>query len=1207
MSDHRINTEFDGLPRRYEISRPLGEGGQRSVVLASDRETGREVAVASISIHGDRRSLLQQLDEARAISRLGERHHIVVIEDVIEGAERIFVISPYFAGGDLAARLARRAAGTLPVSEALEIAIHVCIGLEHAHAHRVTHCDVKPENILLDEAGNAFLGDFGLAYAATEASDALGERAGTPAYGAPEQLSEGRAHPAGDLYSLGCVLYETVTGRLPFTAETASDTLRLHMDSRPVPPAERSPEIPRALSDLILKLLEKNPRDRPQSARDVRAACEGILDAGAAGPASSAGEATPLIGRQEELGRLFEGLSQASDGKPVVALVRGEAGIGKSRLIHELAAMADGEGWQVLLGHGTPDAPLPFRTFVEALLPMSGRLAELDSDQAEQMRQLLYLGSAGIDPEMLTGREAHHHRLFGAVLAALVAFGRNRPLLVALDDIQWADSASLDLVEHLVRSLSGAGNGRGAALMLVLGSRPAVSDEPSGRTINRILREHDPLRIELEEFDEGRTFELISALAVAPPSGRILRHIYELTRGNPLFVREIAMDWPRGDADPTSSDGSAVDDVVTLLPSSIKAAVSARVGMFPVACRDWLSLSAVLGIRFELRMLRRLTGNGQDSVLDDLAPAVAHGLVAIEGRTARFSHPVIRQVVYESLDLEDRRALHIRVANDLEARGVAASATMEIEIAHHLLRAGPLAEPKRLVRHASAAADVALDRYAWHEAADLLDAAISAWQLSDDEADDLELTLAELHRKAGLAHFRRYESDSCLEHYDEAARLFRRSGDIAGLAHTLNDRARAAVWLGLIPYGDPVDVKSLEVALDELDPSDRGLRALITGTLAESYWAARQTTKAEQLARRALGLASEVEDHRLCAESCINLGLTLFGSFRAKEALSTWRVGAAHARKADDLFAEERCLQRVILAQFACGRFEEAKATAEDVQCMIHTLEVPGEASVLSSSQLAIAAVRGDYADAERHGEAALDQIRRAKYPWSAIMTVPTLVYSRAMRGSISEAFDTVKLLSEPGLMFEDPAFFEPLARDMNQLVAILAGEPVVHDTESALPRVEPDEGATHDLVQLADACTRVELADASQRPELAGNAHEILSAAHAHGVYFTAGWPSFVVRLLGVLELVEGRPDAAASVLEEALRIARDGGARPEEGRSAFDLARALSLRNADGDRRRAEDVLNDAMHLLSAHCPDSILGRAERLLAYLETENRN
>jgi formylglycine-generating enzyme required for sulfatase activity/dienelactone hydrolase len=253
------------LAGRYTVDRELGRGGMATVYLGHDPKHDRPVAIKVLDPHiaaalGTERFL----QEIRIAARL-THPHILPLHDSGEAQGLLFYVMPFVDGESLRSRLARER--RLPVDEAVRIAREVADALSYAHAHHVVHRDIKPENILL-EAGHAVVADFGIARAIGAAGGqtltATGIAVGTPAYMSPEQAAAGGAEVDGrsDLYSLGCVLYEMITGEPPFRGPTAAAVVHQHL-AAPVPSLERShPSIPAHVSSALIRALAKDPAAR---------------------------------------------------------------------------------------------------------------------------------------------------------------------------------------------------------------------------------------------------------------------------------------------------------------------------------------------------------------------------------------------------------------------------------------------------------------------------------------------------------------------------------------------------------------------------------------------------------------------------------------------------------------------------------------------------------------------------------------------------------------------------------------------------------------------------------------------------------------------------------------------------------------------------------------------------------------------------------
>jgi serine/threonine protein kinase len=248
---------------RYELRRRIARGGMAEVYLGYDRRVRRRVAVKVL--YGSDEPFVRRFErEAEAVGTLSH-DHILPLYDFGEQRPWYYLVMPYVEGGTLRDYLLKRT--SLPLQEAGSFLEQIAEALQYAHDHGVVHRDVKPSNILLRPDGHAYLGDFGLAKAkmGADAVTHSGTMVGTPEYMAPEQ-SNGIHDYRSDIYSLGIILYQMLTGRVPFTADSPVAISLKHMQANPTPPRELNSAIPQAVEDVILKALAKKPDERYQQA-----------------------------------------------------------------------------------------------------------------------------------------------------------------------------------------------------------------------------------------------------------------------------------------------------------------------------------------------------------------------------------------------------------------------------------------------------------------------------------------------------------------------------------------------------------------------------------------------------------------------------------------------------------------------------------------------------------------------------------------------------------------------------------------------------------------------------------------------------------------------------------------------------------------------------------------------------------------------------
>ena len=263
---------------RYQVKRFLGEGGKKKVYLAHDTILAREVAFALIKSDGlDETSRTRITREAQAMGRLGSHSHIVTVFDLGEENGQPYMVTELMGGGDVEGVIETAEDHRLPLEQAIKIAQETCRGMEFAHSRGIVHRDLKPGNVWLTEDGIAKIGDFGLAVALDRSRlTTEGMMVGTVSYMPPEQAMGGEVTPRSDLYSLGAMLYEMVTGRPPFLGDNSVAIIGQHINTPPVAPIWHNNECPRSLDALILRLLAKDPSERPESANDVLSALDAI-------------------------------------------------------------------------------------------------------------------------------------------------------------------------------------------------------------------------------------------------------------------------------------------------------------------------------------------------------------------------------------------------------------------------------------------------------------------------------------------------------------------------------------------------------------------------------------------------------------------------------------------------------------------------------------------------------------------------------------------------------------------------------------------------------------------------------------------------------------------------------------------------------------------------------------------------------------------
>jgi serine/threonine-protein kinase len=288
VSDSLIDTLFDG---RYRIQRKLGAGGMADVYLAEDQELGRRVAIKILNgRHANDDQFIERFRREAKNAAALNHPNIVSIYDRGEAEDTYYIAMEFLDGRTLKELVVSR--GAAPINVAIEYARQILSALRFAHRHGIVHRDIKPHNVLVDAEGRVKVTDFGIARAGTSQMTETGSIVGTAQYLSPEQARGGEVDPRSDLYSLGVVLYELLTGKTPFDGDTPVEIAMKHLSNAPEPPSKLRREVPPELDKVVLRALAKDPNERYQSADEMEADLERVARGA---PVSAATAATQVI------------------------------------------------------------------------------------------------------------------------------------------------------------------------------------------------------------------------------------------------------------------------------------------------------------------------------------------------------------------------------------------------------------------------------------------------------------------------------------------------------------------------------------------------------------------------------------------------------------------------------------------------------------------------------------------------------------------------------------------------------------------------------------------------------------------------------------------------------------------------------------------------------------------------------------------------
>ncbi len=1002
---------------RYRIRGEIGRGGMGVVYEAEDVTTGRVVAVKVILPH-----LLALPSMRERFGREARLGAVVAHDNVVRtldlGEARVGDHSlHYLVMERVHGRTLRRLLeelGTVPEALLREIAVQAARGLAALHAVGVVHRDVKPENILLADDRRVRIMDLGVAKVAGGSSGALtqeGQFIGSFRYASPEQCEGREIGPSADLYALGVVLYELAVGRAPFEGDDAVTLLRAHVEVRPAPVAERNPRVSDFLSDVIETLLEKRPERRFRTARDL----ETVLAEGEAGgwwrsrrrsrssPRSrpADGPATPLIGRDAERKALFDAWRSARRSEGRVALVFGDAGIGKTRLLRELVDAVSGEDARILRSDVGPIGDSSaLREPVLAALPTGEPEAEL----GRRLDLPAPLATAFL--AFLRGRPAPEgvERLAPGVAEGLLArlalsFADDAPLLWVVDDVHFADAETRRALLYVARALAGR------RALLVVSAQPTV-DAAFAAALGLLP---SFARIDVERLSDDEIVRLSTQLVGGTTIGaRLGRTLAPRVDGVPFYLVEMVRELERRghlvrDASGALREGAAL--ATFDVPSALRDLLRSRLSGLSLEERAVLDAAAVEGYEFDPAVVARVRGLARLDTLEILGRLERRdGLVHSAARKARFESHLLHEVVYEDLPAALRSETHARIADALEQSPPPGATPGELAalVAPHRIR-GP--EPERALASVTEAV-AELERAGRPEAAvDLARRALALdatkgqarvallSKLTDalttlGRPDEVKAALEEAKTIAaaeGLASstlhllvldarrlFVAGEFEACLTTTERALE--------AGGAAPWPGRANALSWRGqsLWCLGRHAEARAChEQALAEAVAAGNAIDEMSACTnLAAVLNELGLLPEAEARLRRAHGL-SKAAGRRPSDAAVLNLGNVLADQGRAADALACYEDSRAYCRTVGARDGEAVAHVNIGAVRLRVGDFEGAE---EALQRCVDICREIGSRRVLGYGLAALAELdylRGDLPKARRLFDEAL-ALRRA-------------------------------------------------------------------------------------------------------------------------------------------------------------------------------------------------------------------------------------
>jgi DNA-binding CsgD family transcriptional regulator len=875
-----------------------------------------------------------------------------------------------------------------------------------------------------------------------------------------------------------------------------------------------------------------------------------------------------FIGRGEELLWLQERLEEARRGRGDLVLLAGEAGVGKSRLITEATVRAQQAEIRVLEGKCSLfEASLPYAPFIEAFRGLlhsytSPQVAALLGPHSSEVLKLLpELAQLipGLQPSPPLGPAEEKSRLFESLYLVLRQIAAEAPLILALEDIHWADPASLEFLHFLARRL------RRDRWLVLATYRPEELARAEGLTRLRqeLVRERLAQELTIRTLSEAETGELLNSVlgAHAPAPESLMAWAFQFGEGNPFFTEEILRAIVEASDDLRVSLGSAsISSVV--IPPTVHETILARLSHLGLEARGVLGAAAVLGRAFDLEALQQVSGLTGDDFTQAFMSLLSRQVVRADRTPLRygFRHHLIREVVMQSLAPDMRRSLHQRVGEWLETHGGPA-ATPQV-LTHHFSTAG---DEERTVRYALEAASHASSVYANEEAASYCALALDALPVA---AMDRRLAVAE---NLGDAWFLAGSFDHAIDSFNsmltcaealgmrrEMARAYRKIGEA---------QSEQAVGRSLSSYENALAI------LGEID--DPLEESIIHQRLWRDAYRMGQYHRCEVAARAAVDAAMRAASPAALSSRAYRiLGGDLRRSGQRAESRESVEKAVVLARQAGDILGELDALNYAGYWAMWDGDFTRAREALEKGSELLEKIGTVPSLLNLSNSLFDFYMVVGRWDDAEALAARLSTQLAGHNEHWMFPTAALTLGTIHFYRGRFNEA-DTLLREAVSAAKSSFPLLFahNAMARLELHRGSIGAGKGLL---EEALEIVQAGW-----IPEAAVVDTQLLLVEVSlQEGDVAGARSCLEKAAEAAKPYrFLA---PVVFRIQGDVAAQEGALDTAIAHYRAGLE---DPVTAPQPYQNAllrYHLGTGLLRRSRPGDRKAARSHLTEALALL-------------------------
>lgn len=658
-----MNTELPETIGPYRVLRPIAQGGMAEVYEVEEPVSGEHLALKLLMQDGGARARFDR--EYEAMIRLNHPNIVRVYNYGVVGEQR-WLSMELIDGTPIQAyaKNCGRPGTEHRQAEVIRIAHDLALALDHIHRRGLVHRDLKSANVLVLPDGRVKLLDFGTA----KVSNALekitkdGEFIGTFAYASPEQLTGQEVDERSDLYSLGVLLYRLATGKRPFVAKELHELARLQVKAKPKPPREIVPQIPFALQDVILSLLEKSPDARPQSGEEVARALEavagkplflpGTLDVDLSGER--------MVGRERQMAALWRFLDEGDQRPGEMVLVVGVQGSGRHRVLQTLEKDVGNRGWRAATAYfrrGRDDLD----AMVDMFLAIGGHFVSKPKSVAKALEVLEEVKDAR---GLSVAERLERARLAAQTLLSVLTRSSKKPVVLFMRGLQHTGAVGYELLVALRETVQEA-----ELAVLFVGDLSERADDPNTMARKRLP---DALRVHLAPMTKREVALLVgSLLHRRPPPSTVARQIFDASGGLPTYVEEVVKGLVgQGILRVKGRDANRIEwaqrDIDIPVPDSARIRVTDQLAELAADRRRVLEALAVAGGEGPAALIAFGLGAHDREVMPALEDLAHRGWITLEpDGYARWRQVLAEQVVLDQLHPCRRRVLERRIIHQV--------------------------------------------------------------------------------------------------------------------------------------------------------------------------------------------------------------------------------------------------------------------------------------------------------------------------------------------------------------------------------------------------------------------------------------------------------------------------------------------------------------------------------------------------------------